>query len=73
MNQAEGLVLSKDRSPAEKIDFDKTLALLALKMLMFMPNKDITLLPHKIFQRFQSFWFQLKRIIFGTSLDVVLR
>ena len=45
-NQAEGLALSKDRSPAEKFDFDKTLALLALKMLMFMPNKDVILLPH---------------------------
>ena len=45
-NQAEGLVLSKDRRPAEKVDFDKTLALLPLKMLMFLPNKDFIALPH---------------------------
>ena len=45
-NQAEDLALSKDRRPAEKVDFDKTLALLPLKMLIILPNKDFIPLPH---------------------------
>ena len=42
----EDLALSKDRRPAEKVDFDKTLVLLPLKMLIFLPNKDFIPLPH---------------------------
>ena len=45
-NQAEDLALSKDRRPAEKVDFDKTLALLPVKMFIFLPNKDFIPLPH---------------------------
>ena len=40
------VVLSKDRRPAKNFNFDKTLALLALRMLMFLPNKDFIILPH---------------------------
>ena len=36
----------KVRRPAENVDFDKTLALLPLKMLLFLPNKDFSPLPH---------------------------
>ena len=42
----EGLVLSKDSRPVEGVDFDKTLALPPLKMLIFLLNKDFIPLPH---------------------------
>ena len=45
-NWAEDLALSKDRRPAEKVDFNKTLALLPLKMLILLPSKDFIPLPH---------------------------
>ena len=44
--KAEDLALSKDKRPAKKVDFDKTIALLPLKMLIFLPNKDFIALPH---------------------------
>ena len=40
--QAEGLVSTVDQG----VDFDKTLAVLPLKILLFMPNKDFIPLPH---------------------------
>ena len=36
----------KDGMPVEGVDFDKTLALLPLKMLIFLPNKGFIHLPH---------------------------
>ena len=45
-NKAEDLALSKDRRPAEKVSFDKTLASLPLKMFILLPNKDFIPLTH---------------------------
>ena len=37
---------SKDEIPVEGVDFDKILALLPVKMLIFLPNKGFVHLPH---------------------------
>ena len=71
-NWAEGLVLRKDRRPAKKVDFDKTFALLPLKMLMLLSKKDFIPLPHQNLPELPE--LLVSKVNFsGTSLAAVSR